>query len=229
MKFIIQSTKLQGDNMEEKFLMAKSLGLDGVELAGFRQESLKDSIKEISQASERTGIYPKVLCGGYKGWLGHFDDELRNKAIQDIMKSMEHCAEIGVTGLIAPAAVGMYSNCLPASPAVRSQIRSKEEDKAVLVEGLKQIREAAEKYEVVMLLEPLNRYEDHMVNTVSQAVSIIEEVDSPYVKVMADSEGVELNFQVMNETVAMFRERSAIPEDWNDEIKKDYKKRGQRK
>jgi uncharacterized protein YegL len=45
----------------------------------------------------------------------------------------------------------------------------------------------------------------------------------------ADSEGVELNFQVMNETVAMFRERSAIPEDWNDEIKKDYKKRGQRK
>lgn len=45
----------------------------------------------------------------------------------------------------------------------------------------------------------------------------------------ADSEGVELNFRVMSEAVATFRECSAMPEGWNDEIQKDYKKRGQRK
>lgn len=44
----------------------------------------------------------------------------------------------------------------------------------------------------------------------------------------ADGEGVELNFRVMSEAVATFRERSAMPEDWNDEIQKDYKKRGER-
>lgn len=42
----------------------------------------------------------------------------------------------------------------------------------------------------------------------------------------ADSEGVELNFRVMSEAVATFRECAAMPEGWNEEIQKDYKKRG---
>lgn len=42
----------------------------------------------------------------------------------------------------------------------------------------------------------------------------------------ADSEGIELNFRVMSEAVATFRECAAMPEGWNDEIQKDYKKRG---
>ena len=42
----------------------------------------------------------------------------------------------------------------------------------------------------------------------------------------ADSEGVELNFRSMSEAVTTFRERSAIPTGWNDEIQKDYKRRG---
>jgi hypothetical protein len=45
----------------------------------------------------------------------------------------------------------------------------------------------------------------------------------------ADSEGVELNFRVMSRAVAAFRERSAMPEGWNDEIQRDYKRRGERR
>lgn len=41
----------------------------------------------------------------------------------------------------------------------------------------------------------------------------------------ADSEGVELNFRVMSEAVASFRECAAMPEGWSDEIQKDYKRR----
>ena len=42
----------------------------------------------------------------------------------------------------------------------------------------------------------------------------------------ADSEGVELNFRVMSDAVATFRESPAMPQGWNDEIQKDYKRRG---
>lgn len=45
----------------------------------------------------------------------------------------------------------------------------------------------------------------------------------------ADSEGVEVNFRVMSEAVATFRESSAMPKDWNDEIQKDFKGRGGRR
>lgn len=45
----------------------------------------------------------------------------------------------------------------------------------------------------------------------------------------ADGEGVELNFRVMSEAVATFRECASMPEGWNEEIQKDYKRRGGRK
>lgn len=45
----------------------------------------------------------------------------------------------------------------------------------------------------------------------------------------ADSEGVEVNFRVMSEAVAIFRESSSMPKDWNSEIQKDFKRRGGRR
>jgi sugar phosphate isomerase/epimerase len=40
---------------------------------------------------------------------------------------------------------------------------------------------------VQVFLEPLNRYEDYLVNTLADAVSIVEEVGSPGVSVIADT------------------------------------------
>ena len=45
----------------------------------------------------------------------------------------------------------------------------------------------------------------------------------------SDSEGIELNFRVMSEVVAEYRECSEISKGWNNEIQKDYKKSGRRK
>jgi uncharacterized protein YegL len=42
----------------------------------------------------------------------------------------------------------------------------------------------------------------------------------------ADSEGVELNFRVMSDTIAKFRACDAMSDNWNEEIQKDYKRRG---
>jgi uncharacterized protein YegL len=42
----------------------------------------------------------------------------------------------------------------------------------------------------------------------------------------ADSDGIELNFRVMGETITAYRESAALPDDWMDEIERDYKRRG---
>ncbi len=42
----------------------------------------------------------------------------------------------------------------------------------------------------------------------------------------SDKEGVEVNFRVMSDAVASFRECAIIAEDWNKEIDKDYTQRG---
>lgn len=42
----------------------------------------------------------------------------------------------------------------------------------------------------------------------------------------ADGAGVELNFRVMSDAVATFRECSSMPDDWNAEIQADFSSRG---
>lgn len=41
----------------------------------------------------------------------------------------------------------------------------------------------------------------------------------------ADSEGVQLNFDVMSEAVANYREFATMPEGWNEDIQKDFEQR----
>ena len=44
-----------------------------------------------------------------------------------------------------------------------------------------------------------------------------------------DSEGTKLNYEVLGEAVANFRCKSCVLEGWDEEIKKDYRKRNQKK
>ncbi|MCZ7552608.1 MAG: hypothetical protein B6D39_04075 [Anaerolineae bacterium UTCFX2] len=42
----------------------------------------------------------------------------------------------------------------------------------------------------------------------------------------ADAQGTRLNFEEMSKVAAKFREGAALPEDWKDQIQKDYGERG---
>ncbi len=42
----------------------------------------------------------------------------------------------------------------------------------------------------------------------------------------ADSFGIGLNFNVMGEAITTYRQTNALPDDWKDEIERDYKGRG---
>ncbi|WP_178023503.1 vWA domain-containing protein [uncultured Paenibacillus sp.] len=44
----------------------------------------------------------------------------------------------------------------------------------------------------------------------------------------ADQEGIELNFRVMSEAVASFRQMASMPEDWNEQIQENYRRRSGR-
>ena len=41
----------------------------------------------------------------------------------------------------------------------------------------------------------------------------------------ADSKGVQLNYSVMSDAVASFRQKAVMPEDWKDKIQEDYNRR----
>jgi sugar phosphate isomerase/epimerase len=92
-------------------------------------------------------------------------------------------AEIGGRGVMSPASWGMFSLRLP--PFVPP--RAPEEDRAILVEALRALGEHAEREGVEFYLEPLNRYEDHMVNRLAEAAELCAAAGSRAVRVVADT------------------------------------------
>lgn len=179
MRFSIQDNLLGTSNYKDSFRLAKEIGFDGVELNFFQKNITEEHALEISKASEVSGIEVAAVCGGYLNWIGDFDKEKRKIAVEGIRASLNNIAKMGGKGLIAPAAYGMYARRFPPK-------RKIEEDRIILIDSLKRIAESAEKYGVMFYLEPLNRYEDHMINMISEAVPYIEEVGSKQVNVLGD-------------------------------------------
>lgn len=199
-KFALQD-KLTGlKNYQEIFEVALSLGFDGVEITHFEGPLTKETSHSILHASHATGIQASAVCGGYNHWIGDFDETNRLEAVQGIKSSLQYTAAIGAQGLIAPAAYGMFSRKLPPFHPPRSE----EGDRRALLDSLSRIAEDAEKFNVNLFLEPLNRYEDHMLNTVSQAVSLVKEVGSDKIKVMADFFHMSIEEPKIEESIALY-------------------------
>jgi sugar phosphate isomerase/epimerase len=182
MKFALQD-KLTGlESYQDIFNFAKEIGFDGVEITSHGSTLTKEKANAILTALELTGINVSAVCGGYNHWIGDFHEENRLSAVKDIATTLEYTSQIGAKGLIAPAAYGMFSKRLPPFTPPRDE----KGDREKLVDSLTRIAEYAEKYQVYFFLEPLNRYEDHMLNTISQAYQLVQEVGSSKIKIMAD-------------------------------------------
>jgi sugar phosphate isomerase/epimerase len=93
-------------------------------------------------------------------------------------------AEVEGVGAVTPAAYAQWSNAMP---PWEPPPRSPEEDRDVLTVGLAELGEHAAAEGVTLFFEPLNRYEDHMVNRLEQAAELCRSVDMSSVAVMADT------------------------------------------
>ncbi|MDO8686014.1 MAG: sugar phosphate isomerase/epimerase family protein [Clostridiales bacterium] len=202
MKFSCQDKLLPGLTQTEKYLNAAEVGFDSIEVNARSVDDLKERVDEIKKATAASGISPSTICGGYRGWIGHFEKDMRTTAIKDIKALLPLMNSIGATGVIVPAAYGMFSKKLPPNIPPRGE----DEDRKVLVESLSILGEAAAGHNITIIFEPLNRYEDHMVNTVGQAVDIIKLVNNPSVMAMIDFFHANLEESDLSVTIHKFNE-----------------------
>ncbi|HYE82371.1 MAG TPA: sugar phosphate isomerase/epimerase family protein [Clostridia bacterium] len=179
MKLATQDKPFFPEKMEDKLLYIRKLGFDAFEIDG---ALLLDRFNEVKAAVRSTGATVSSVCGGYRGWIGDFDENKRLQGVADISRILEYAALIGAKGIVVPAAWGMFSLRLP--PMVPP--RSFEEDRRALLDSLGRLEKVAESTGTQVLLEPLNRYEDHMINTVKTARDIISAGGFRNVKITAD-------------------------------------------
>lgn len=157
-------------------------GLEAALEAGFDGLELRDAdpARDLAVMCGRAW----TACPETGSWLGDFDAGARRAALDRLRRQLEGVAALGGVGVIAPAAWGMFTRRLP---PFEEPPRTPAEDREVLVEGLAELGGHADGLGVALLLEPLNRYEDHMVNTVAQAAELIAEAGGRGLGILADT------------------------------------------
>jgi sugar phosphate isomerase/epimerase len=181
MRLACQEQLIPGDDLIQKWEFMSAAGFEGIELQGFDEFRFRDRRDELNSARKAGVVMPSV-CVISDHFIGDFDDARRRDAVENMKSLLSVIGEVGGRGAITPAAWALFSRRLPPFEPPRAE----SEDRAVLLEGLSELGQHAKQEGVTVFLEPLNRYEDHMVNTLAQAISLVDEVAMPSVKIMGD-------------------------------------------
>jgi sugar phosphate isomerase/epimerase len=185
MKFAVCNEMFGKRDIEWVFEFAAKTGFSGVEIAPF---TLAESVaeiparrrKEIREAAKDQGVEvvglhwllvsPKGLC------LNCLDDEVRNRTLEYFKALIEFCGDIGGTVMV----IG--------SPKQRNVPDGVPHDRIwrLTKRFLMDCLPVAKRRAVTLCLEPLAREETNFINTAAEAIRMIEQVRSPYLKLHLD-------------------------------------------
>jgi D-psicose/D-tagatose/L-ribulose 3-epimerase len=112
--------------------------------------------------------------------LIHADAAIRENGMNYIRQCIDATHTLGASNLVGPiyAAVGRVWQQTP-------EDRAKDLD--TLVKNLNSLSVYAGEKDVVLCLEPLNRFETSFINLASQAIEVIDRVNHPACKIMLDT------------------------------------------
>lgn len=177
-----QESTLPGHTLEEKFAAAVSYGFDGIELGAQGDGRFAERSAELAAARSAGVVMPSAVAHTPL-FVGDFDPERRRVAIEDVKSILSTLPAAGAAGIVMPNGFAVFSTKLPPFTPPRTA----SESRAALVDALRELGAHGEEVGSKVFLEPLNRYEDYLINTLADAVSVVDEVDSPAVSVIADT------------------------------------------
>ncbi|PXV62571.1 sugar phosphate isomerase/epimerase [Halanaerobium congolense] len=168
-------------DLESVFKRAADIDFDGIELVG--EPSIYD-IDQINKLKDKYNIRVPSICGMHPGpeeddlrALSHYKAQEREKAVEYVKKCVDLAAGVGARSvLIVPSLVGQ--------PQFFS---SKEEDINHAISSIKKAAKYAERNEIILTIEPINRYEVGLINSIEDAVNMVKKINNDFVKTMGDT------------------------------------------
>src|SRR5215204_7653778 len=159
-----QEQYLRGATALEKWEHAQRLGFDALELRAAGEGRFAARLPEL-KAAAAAGVPMPTVCVEMLHFVGDFDPDKRADALVQMKSQLSVMAEIGGRLAMTPASYGMFSRRLPPFTSPRTE----EEDTEILLDAFGELAAHAEAEGVIIALEPLNRYENHMINTLADA------------------------------------------------------------
>lgn len=178
MKLCCQDHLMPGASYKERFQKLREVGFSATEVSGKAMWTHFDEIKEASRAAE---LPVAAMCVGFEGCLLDAKPEERAKAADGLKKLLAMGNELGGTHVVVPPIFGP-----PRVPDLQPWMSAVEVEEKLIVPILREIVDTCPKDKSCILLEPLNRYEQHYLRTLADGARVCKKVDRKRVKIMAD-------------------------------------------
>jgi D-psicose/D-tagatose/L-ribulose 3-epimerase len=175
----VWTSPLTTEELEKLAPQVKEMGFDWIEVP---LEDLDDM--DHKRGAEIVKKYDLGVSGcvamGEDRDLIHPDRAIRDNGMTYVKGAIQAVHDLGGNNLVGP----LYS-------AVGRTWQSTEEERArdtdLLVENLSELAKYAADYDVMLCVEPLNRFETSFINLAWQAIDVVDRVDHPNCQIMLDT------------------------------------------
>ena len=167
------------DDSFELLPKVKEMGFDIIEVPVEKKERIDwNRLKEVAR---ELGL--QIIISGAFGAdrdISSDDARIRERGVQYITDCLRIAEDVG-----SPIFGGPVYSAVGKTRFITDE--QKQQERAWCVENLRRVGQVAGDYGVVVGVEPLNRFESDMVNTVDQTLSLVQEVASPNIKILLDT------------------------------------------
>ncbi len=178
---VAMNTLVYGPDMNESIIQhlsyIKEVGYDGVEIPIFVTDL--EYWKPWKAEIDRLGleVFTVTFLGADMNTISS-DAAVRANGVEFLKKAVEVTAYLGASYLSGPyhSALGVFSG---AAPTQHELDWSKE--------SMLQVASHAQKFNVMLGLEYLNRFENYVVSSADQLYSLVKAINHPNVKIMFDT------------------------------------------
>ena len=198
MKLSCQEHLVPGNTLKEKWDWLEENGFQGIELWAFDMNSKITEIKKAVAQSSQVQI--SALCGGYEGNLFDPSIQAKKSAVAGVKQLIQSASEIGAPGIILVPSFGT-SQSLGVLNSPQSLLQK---DIESFAETLSELAEEAQRYDVQLYLEPINRYESFAFHQVKQVAEVCAIVHSPVLSLLVDTFHMNIEEASISETIEKY-------------------------
>ena len=175
----VWTSPLTTEELEKLAPQVKEMGFDWIEvpLEGLDDLDHKRGAEMIKEYG--LGVSACAAMGPDRDLI-HSDKAIRDNGMAYLKGAIQATHDLGGTNLVGP----LYS---AVGRTWQSTTEERERDTDLLVENLSELANYAADFEVMLCVEPLNRFETSFINLAEQAIPIIDRVDHPNCQMMLDT------------------------------------------
>ena len=165
------------DGLQDGCRKAQQAGFDAIEIfpPSGQAVDVNHLRKLLSEHSLELGAVGTGAGWVTKKWtLTNPDDRQRKQAIEFVQGIIDLAGSLG-----APAIIGSMQNAFGLDIDRTTALLR-------LGDSIHQLAEHARQYDTVLLLEPINRYESNLINTIGSGIELLESLSADNVRLLAD-------------------------------------------